>query len=49
MPNYIDLYLQGRLELDQLLSQRLSLDAINEGFDAIKGGEVARSVVVMDG
>ena len=49
MPNYSDLYLQGRLELDQLLSQRLSLDAINQGFDALKGGEVARSVVVMDG
>ncbi|MBW2268469.1 MAG: Zn-dependent alcohol dehydrogenase [Deltaproteobacteria bacterium] len=48
MPTYIQLYLQGRLELDQLLSQHLQLDEINEGFEAIKGGEVARSVLVME-
>jgi len=40
------LYMQGRLNLDDLVSQRIPLDAINEGFAAMTGGEVARSVIV---
>jgi S-(hydroxymethyl)glutathione dehydrogenase/alcohol dehydrogenase len=46
MPRYIDLYLQGRLKLDELVSRRITLDEINDGFDAMKSGEVARSVIV---
>ena len=48
MPRYIDLYLQGRLELDALVSQRIALEDVNDGFAAMKGGEVARSVIVFD-
>ncbi|MGH2685133.1 MAG: Zn-dependent alcohol dehydrogenase [Actinomycetota bacterium] len=48
MPRFVDLYLQGRLKLDELVSARIGLDEINEGFEAMKGGEVARSVVVFD-
>ena len=48
MPRYIDLYLGGRLKLDELVSARIGLNAINDGFDAITRGEVARSVVVFD-
>ena len=48
MPNYVDFYLQGRLKLDELVSARISLDQINEGFDALKAGEVARNVIVFD-
>jgi S-(hydroxymethyl)glutathione dehydrogenase/alcohol dehydrogenase len=48
MPRYVDLYLQGRLKLDELVSARIGLDEINEGFEAMKGGEVARSVIVFD-
>jgi S-(hydroxymethyl)glutathione dehydrogenase / alcohol dehydrogenase len=48
MPRYIELYLQGRLNLEDMVSQRLNLDQINEGFEAMKAGEVARSVVVFD-
>jgi S-(hydroxymethyl)glutathione dehydrogenase/alcohol dehydrogenase len=47
MPNYVRFYLQGRLNLDDLVSRRLSLDQINQGFDALRTGEVARSVIVM--
>ena len=43
MPRYIDLYLDGRLKLDELVSRRISLDEVNDGFDAMKAGEVARS------
>ncbi|MBK9178096.1 MAG: Zn-dependent alcohol dehydrogenase [Acidimicrobiales bacterium] len=48
MPTYVDLYLQGRLKLDELVSRRITLEQVNEGFDAMKAGEVARSVIVFD-
>jgi len=48
MPKYVDMYLRGKLNLDDLVSQRLRLDQVEEGFDAIRKGEVARSVIVMD-
>ncbi len=41
MPRYIELYLQGRLKLDELVSQTITLDEINEGFEAMKQGSVA--------
>lgn len=46
MPRYIDMYMQGRLKLDELVSARISLDEINEGFAVMKTGTVARSVIV---
>lgn len=46
MPRYVDLYLQGRLKLDELVSARIGLDEVNAGFDAMRRGEVARSVIV---
>ena len=45
MPRYVDLYLSGRLKLDELVSARIGLDQINDGFDAMRRGEVARSVI----
>lgn len=45
MPRIIDLYLQGRINLDDLVSQHIDLEDVNEGFDAMKTGEVARSVI----
>ena len=48
MPRYVDLYLQGRLKLDELVSARISLDQINEGFATMKTGAVARSVIMFD-
>jgi S-(hydroxymethyl)glutathione dehydrogenase/alcohol dehydrogenase len=45
MPRYVDMYLQGRLKLDELVSARRPLDEINAAFDAMKAGEVARSVI----
>jgi S-(hydroxymethyl)glutathione dehydrogenase / alcohol dehydrogenase len=41
-------YLDGRLDLDGLVSARIRLDRINEGFAALKRGETIRSVVVFD-
>jgi S-(hydroxymethyl)glutathione dehydrogenase/alcohol dehydrogenase len=39
-------YLEGRLMLDELITQRIRLDAINAGFAALRSGEAIRSVVV---
>jgi NDMA-dependent alcohol dehydrogenase len=47
-PWLVDLYMEGRLKLDQLLSRTYRLDEINEGFAAMRGGQVARGVVVFD-
>ena len=46
MPRYVDLYLQGRLLLDELVSNQIRLDEVNEGFATLKEGTVARSVIV---
>ena len=48
MPGLIDLYMQKRLKLDELISRRIKLDAINSAFEAMEKGEVARSVIVYD-
>jgi S-(hydroxymethyl)glutathione dehydrogenase/alcohol dehydrogenase len=48
IPYFLDLYRRGRLKLDELISTRLGLDAINEGFAALADGKVARSVIVFD-
>ncbi len=45
-PTLVDLYLEGRLALDPLISRTYRLDQINEGFAAMHGGQVARGVVV---
>ena len=48
MPRYVDLYLQGRLNLDDLVSRHIRLDEIDDAFDRLRTGEVARSVILMD-
>ena len=48
MPRYVDLYLQGRLKLDEMVSARIKLDEVNDGFKALQGADVARSVIVFD-
>ncbi len=47
-PWLVDLYLQGRLKLDQLVSRTYTLTEINEGFARMLSGEVARGVVVFE-
>ena len=48
IPNYLELYDQGRLRLDEMISRRIPLDDINDAFRAMDEGEGARSVVVFD-
>lgn len=48
MPRFVDFYLQGRLHLDDLISRRIKLEDVNEGMEALKTGEVARSVIMFE-
>ena len=46
-PMLIDLYLQGRLDLDRFVSETISLDDVEEAFQKMERGEVLRSVVTL--
>ena len=46
MPRYVQLYLDGRLKLDELVSRRIALEEVNDAFDEMRTGEIARSVIV---
>ena len=46
-PMLIDLYQQGRLNLDDFVSETIGLDQIEEAFKKMEAGEVLRSVVVL--
>jgi Zn-dependent alcohol dehydrogenase len=46
IPHFIELYRAGRLPVERLLTHRLSLDELNEGFDRLASGEAVRQVVV---
>ena len=48
LPTYAQMYLDGRLTLDPLISQRIALEQINRGYDQLIAGETARSVIVFD-
>lgn len=45
MPMLVDLYMAGKLKLDELISRRYPLDGINDAFQAMRDGEVARSII----
>jgi Zn-dependent alcohol dehydrogenase len=45
-PLMLDLYLAGKLKLDELVSHSYRLEEINEAYAAMLGGEVARGVIV---
>ncbi len=48
MPKYVDFYLNGKLNLDDLISQRLKIEEVNQAFADLEKGEVARSVIQFD-
>jgi S-(hydroxymethyl)mycothiol dehydrogenase len=47
-PVLVDLYLQGRLDLDRFVSETIPLDGVEEAFARMQRGEVLRSVVTLD-
>jgi Zn-dependent alcohol dehydrogenase len=47
VPRYIELYRRGRLPVDRLMGERLSLEQINRGLDRLATGQALRDVVLM--
>ena len=45
LPRYVSLYRAGRMPVNKLMSGRLTLDQINEGFDRLHEGKAIRQVV----
>ncbi|WP_123662696.1 alcohol dehydrogenase catalytic domain-containing protein [Actinocorallia herbida] len=45
LPLLVDLYRQGRLNLDSLATERVSLDAVNDAITRVRTGQVARSII----
>ncbi|MQY36565.1 S-(hydroxymethyl)mycothiol dehydrogenase [Streptomyces sp. RB17] len=46
-PMLIDLYLQGRLDLDAFVTETIALDEVEKAFERMHGGDVLRSVVLL--
>jgi S-(hydroxymethyl)glutathione dehydrogenase/alcohol dehydrogenase len=45
-PRMVDLYMAGKLKIDELITRRFSLEEANEAFRALAEGEVARGLIV---
>lgn len=48
LPRLVDFYMRGLLDLDSIIAERIPLSAVNEGFEKMKTGQSARSVIVFD-
>ncbi len=46
LPRYVELYRRGKLPVNKLMSDHLTLDRINEGFDALAAGHTVRQLVM---
>ena len=48
IPKLVNLYMSDRLKIDSMISRTYRLGEINQAYDALDKGEVARSVIVFD-
>ncbi|SAL05674.1 alcohol dehydrogenase [Caballeronia calidae] len=46
VPKIVDWYMEGKINIDDLITHHLKLEQINDGFDLMKKGESIRSVVI---
>jgi len=46
VPRFVDLHLEGRLPVERLLTHRLAVEELNEGFDRLAAGECVRQAVI---
>ncbi len=49
VPQLVDLYMDGKLDLDGFISHRLRLEDVNRGFELMEEQDGIRSVIVLDG
>ena len=45
MPKIVDWYMEGKINIDDLITHTMTLDRINEAFDLMHRGESIRTVV----
>jgi len=45
VPKFVDWYMDGKIEIDPMITHKLTLDQINEGFDLMHAGKSIRAVV----
>ncbi|HQS95486.1 MAG: alcohol dehydrogenase [Novosphingobium sp. 17-62-19] len=48
LPRLVEFYMRGLLDLDTIIAERIPLSGINDGFEKMKQGHSARSVIVFD-
>ena len=48
IPRYVDFYMEGRLKIDELISRHRPLSEVNEAFEDMKAGGIARTVLMFD-
>ncbi len=48
LPRLVDFYMRGLLDLDTIIAERIGLEDVNAGFDKMREGSHARSVVMFD-
>jgi S-(hydroxymethyl)glutathione dehydrogenase / alcohol dehydrogenase len=48
LPKLVDLYMADKLKIDEMISRTWKLEEINEAYDVLMSGEVARSVIKFD-
>lgn len=49
IPRYVGMFVDGLLNLDDMVTRRIALDQLNEAFDDMRSGRSVRSLVVFDG
>ena len=45
LPDFVDRYLAGRIRIDEMVTQTLPLDRINDAFELMRSGDVIRTVI----
>jgi len=48
IPDYIEMFEAGILPVDKLMSEKITLDQVNEGFDKLTAGETVRQLIIFD-
>jgi len=48
IPDYIEMFEAGTLPVDKLMSEKITLDQVNEGFDKLTAGETVRQLIIFD-
>lgn len=48
MPKYVEMFIDGRLKLEEMVSSRISIEGVNEAFDSMRRGEALRDLIIFD-